>query len=156
MPAGNDKSLTRLCFQPAHRIGPILRMHERPRKSNALQSRLPESPYVFLSYPANGGHGDVHAFMLHLLDDLPIAFQPQYGTKVFLGAGPTVWAQSNVIRPLIIMQAYVLDGIGGAANDKIFPQDHPRLCHGHILLAQMYAIGAHLAGDLYPVIDDQP
>ena len=93
--------------------------------------------------------------MTHLFHDAAIAFNAEHRRKVFLCRGETERTATDVVGSLLSQSFYILECIGGAADDELFAEDTSRLVNGHVVLAQMHTVGMEFAGQLNTVVEQE-
>ena len=59
---------------------------------------------------------------------------------------------AHVVRTGLLQGQHFFEGIGSAAYDKFLAEQLSRLCHGHIVFAEVHAVGLHLFSEFHAVI----
>ena len=85
-------------------------------------------------------------------DDGGITVKTENGREVLFRFRKSERTNAHVVRTGLLQGQHFFEGIGGAAYDKFLAEQLPRLCHGHIVLAEVDTVGLHLFSEFHAVI----
>lgn len=104
---------------------------------------------------ANGYDRDGDVVELHLTDNTAVTVCTEDGGQFLFGGGEAERTAADVVGSIAVESFDIVEGVGGAADDISAAQEFACLIHGHIVLAEMYAVGTCLLYPFCMVVEDE-
>lgn len=149
----------RLCLverkEFAHLSGGVGGAENGAAYGNALNAGVEQGQHVLKRDAADGAYRDAEVFAANGLHDFLVSVKPEDGGEAFLGGGEAERAATDVVGTPALQEAYFVDGVGRAANQVLVAKELAGLVHGHVIFAQVHAVGLYLLAKFHAVVKNE-